>query len=225
MVKVAPPAVREVVAYLLKVLATTAVEALHAVIHLVEGIRDALGLPLAIEHIGNSHFPASVIDSSDPSDDKAVVGLKQTLTESLLPDVTLSTVGTALASGFTLSEIVSLTETLESAGPALAEAWDSEGAGLMPTTKQAVTALVTVSLWALFSSALPGLSGMFAAGVAGVRIGYRQAKARMALHSMELVRFVRPGPIGVVHSASQIKVPSRTFAVDRTERPHLRIAS
>lgn len=223
--KVAPPDVREVVAYLLKVLATAAVDALHSVIQLVEGIRSALGLPWPSEHIGNEHFPPSVFDSADPSDDVALAGLKQTLARSLLPEVTLSTVGTALAAGFTLNEIVSLTETLESAAPVLAEAWQSEGTGFTPT-KQAVTALVTMSLWALLSSALPGLSGMFAAAVAGVRIGYRQAKARMVLHSMELVRFVRPGPLGVVRSASLIKVHSHPSALEgASERPHLRVAS
>ncbi|MBU8809263.1 hypothetical protein KL953_10185 [Mycolicibacterium goodii] len=223
--KVAPPDVREVVAYLLKVLATAAVDALHSVIQLVEGIRSALGLPWPSEHIGNEHFPPSVFDSADPSDDVALAGLKQTLARSLLPEVTLSTVGTALAAGFTLNEIVSLTETLESAAPVLAEAWQSEGTGFTPT-KQAVTALVTMSLWALLSSALPGLSGMFAAAVAGVRIGYRQAKARMVLHSMELVRFVRPGPLGVVRSASLINVHSHPSALEgASERPHLRVAS
>ncbi len=43
--------------------------------------------------------------------------------------------------------------------------------------------LLSVSLWALVTAALPGLSGLVILCAAGVRLGYRQAKAGLALRS------------------------------------------
>ncbi|WP_156750830.1 hypothetical protein [Mycobacterium sp. 852013-50091_SCH5140682] len=84
----------------------------------------------------------------------------------------------------------------------------------------AVTA-VAVSIWALLYSALSGLGGMLSFGALGVRIGYRQSSAGIALHSPELARFARPGPIGVVRTGSLVSVHIRNCAADRTTR-HLR---
>jgi hypothetical protein len=86
----------------------------------------------------------------------------------------------------------------------------------------AVTAVaVSVSIWALVYAALPGLGGMLSFGTIGVRIGYRQSSAGIALCSPSMARFVRPGPIGVVRSGSLVSVHVRTTAADRTTR-HLR---
>ena len=88
-----------------------------------------------------------------------------------------------------------------------AEAVSSDGAAFI---KGAVTALlVSVSLWALFTAALPGLSGLAAISATGVRIGYRQANAGAALRATGLARFAAGGPIGVVRSGSMVAVHVR----------------
>ena len=78
--------------------------------------------------------------------------------------------------------------------------------------KGAATALlISVSLWALFTAALPGMGGLAAIGATGVRIGYRQAKAGTALRTTELARFAAAGPIGVVRSDSLIAIRPRAL--------------
>ena len=62
------------------------------------------------------------------------------------------------------------------------------------------------SLWALAAVALPGLGGLVILTLAGVRIGYRQAKAGFALRIAGIARFARPGPLGVVRSGSLVVV-------------------
>lgn len=94
--------------------------------------------------------------------------------------------------------------------------------------KEAVTALlVSVSLWALITAALPGLGGLAAIGATGVRIGYRQAKAGLALRTTELARFAAGGPIGVVRSDSLIVMrphSMRDLSPEvRDARPELRV--
>ena len=78
--------------------------------------------------------------------------------------------------------------------------------------KGAATALlISVSLWALITAALPGLGGLAAIGATGIRIGYRQAKAGIALRTTDLARFAVAGPIGVVRSDSLIVMRPRTL--------------
>jgi hypothetical protein len=94
--------------------------------------------------------------------------------------------------------------------------------------KEAITALlVSVSLWALITAALPGLGGLAAIGATGVRIGYRQAKAGLALRTTELARFAVGGPIGIVRSDSLIVMRPRAIRDHRPEvrdaRPELRV--
>jgi hypothetical protein len=94
--------------------------------------------------------------------------------------------------------------------------------------KEAVTALlVSVSLWALIAAALPGLGGLAAIGATGVRFGYRQAKAGLALRTTELARFAAGGPIGIVRSDSLIVMSPRSMRdlppEVRDARPELRI--
>ena len=62
------------------------------------------------------------------------------------------------------------------------------------------------SLWALAAVALPGFGGLVILTLAGVRIGYRQAKAGFALRIAGIARFARPGPLGVVRSGSLVVV-------------------
>jgi hypothetical protein len=69
------------------------------------------------------------------------------------------------------------------------------------------------SLWALAAVALPGIGGLVILTLAGVRIGYRQAKAGFALRAAGFARFARPGPLGVVRSGSLVVVRPRGLHV------------
>ncbi len=66
-----------------------------------------------------------------------------------------------------------------------------------------------LSLAALAAAALPGLGGLLILTAAGVRIGYRQAKANFVLRASNFARFTRQGPIGIVRSGSLIAVRPR----------------
>ena len=69
------------------------------------------------------------------------------------------------------------------------------------------------SLWALAAVALPGIGGLLFLTLAGVRIGYRQAKAGFALRAAGIAHFARPGPLGVVRSGSLVVVRPRRLHV------------
>jgi hypothetical protein len=69
------------------------------------------------------------------------------------------------------------------------------------------------SLWALAAVALPGIGGLVILTLAGVRIGYRQAKAGFALRAAGIARFAGPGPLGVVRSGSLVVVRPRGLHV------------
>src|SRR5258705_503925 len=71
------------------------------------------------------------------------------------------------------------------------------------------------SLWALAAIALPGFGGLVILTLAGVRIGYRQAKAGFVLRTAGIARFARPGPLGVVRSGSLVVVRPRGLRVVR----------
>jgi hypothetical protein len=71
------------------------------------------------------------------------------------------------------------------------------------------------ALAALLAAALPGLGGLFIVTGAGARLGYRQAKAELALRTAGVNRFARSGPIGVVRSGSMVYVRPRTLHVVR----------
>ena len=58
--------------------------------------------------------------------------------------------------------------------------------------------LLPVSLWALAAGALPGASGLVILFATGARLGYRQAKAGVALRTTGIAFFARPGPLGIV---------------------------
>ncbi len=59
-------------------------------------------------------------------------------------------------------------------------------------------ATTLISLWALAAGALPGAGGLVIATLAGVRVGYRQAKAGFALRTTGIAHFTRPGPLAIV---------------------------
>jgi hypothetical protein len=64
--------------------------------------------------------------------------------------------------------------------------------------------IVAVSLSAMFAAALPGLIGLAIPVVAGMGIGYRQAKAGRALHTSGIAHLAPSAPIGVVRSGTLI---------------------
>lgn len=69
--------------------------------------------------------------------------------------------------------------------------------------EHAVSAVLrSPSLSALAALALPGLLGLFVIGGAGIRFGYRQAKAALALPTSKLARFAAPAPLRLVRSRS-----------------------
>jgi hypothetical protein len=85
--------------------------------------------------------------------------------------------------------------------------------------------LAPASLSALAALALPGVGGLLIVCAAGVRVGYRQAKAAFAVRSTGIACFARQGPIGVVRSGSLIALHSRSSGDRRSRslrlvRPH-----
>ena len=74
---------------------------------------------------------------------------------------------------------------------------------------------VAVSVAALAAVALPGVGGLVILTLAGVRIGYRQAKAGFVLQTAGIARFAGPGPLGVVRSGSLVVVRPRGLRVVR----------
>jgi hypothetical protein len=71
------------------------------------------------------------------------------------------------------------------------------------------------ALAALLLAALPGLGGLMFLTGAGTRLGYRQAKAGIALQTAGIARFARSGPLGVVRSGSFVYVRPRASRVVR----------
>ncbi|CAA0106096.1 Uncharacterised protein [Mycolicibacterium vanbaalenii] len=72
--------------------------------------------------------------------------------------------------------------------------------------------LVPLSLWALATGALPGLAGLIIVFGAGIRVGYRNAKAGFAMRVSGIARFAGSGPLGVVRSGSFIALHNRAAA-------------
>lgn len=75
--------------------------------------------------------------------------------------------------------------------------------------------LVPASLSALAAVALPGVGGLLIICAAGMRFGYRQAKAGWALQITGIARFAGPGPLGVVRSGSLVALRPRALRVVR----------
>lgn len=77
--------------------------------------------------------------------------------------------------------------------------------------------LVPASLTALAAIALPGVGALLVVAAAGVRVGYRQAKAGLALRASGIARFAGSGPLGVVRSGSIVALRQRARG-PRTKR-------
>jgi hypothetical protein len=96
-------------------------------------------------------------------------------------------------------------------------------AGAGPTTMLSLlehtvrAVLAPASLSALAAIALPGLGGLLIICAAGMRVGYRQARAAFAVRSTGIARFARQGPIGIVRSGSMVALHPRS-AADRRSR-------
>ena len=73
--------------------------------------------------------------------------------------------------------------------------------------------LVPASLSALAAVALPGVGGLLITCAAGMRFGYRQAKAGWAAQITGIARFAGPGPLGVVRSGSLVALRPRPLRV------------
>jgi len=73
--------------------------------------------------------------------------------------------------------------------------------------------LVPASLSALAAVALPGVGGLLIVCAAGVRLGYRQAKAGLAVQATAIARFAGSGVQGVAGSGSVVALRPRTAHV------------
>ncbi len=80
--------------------------------------------------------------------------------------------------------------------------------------------LVPASLTALAAIAVPGLGGLLIVCAAGIRVGYRQAKAGLALRVSGIARFAGPGPMGVVRSGSLITLHHPRTKLDKPRATH-----
>ena len=79
--------------------------------------------------------------------------------------------------------------------------------------------LAHASLSALAALALPGVGGLLIVCAAGMRVGYRQAKAALAVRTTGISRFAHQGPLGVVRSGSLVALHSRHPRGLRVARP------
>ena len=79
--------------------------------------------------------------------------------------------------------------------------------------------LAPASLTALAAFALPGIAGLLIICGAGMRLGYRQAKAALAVRTSAISRFARQGPLGVVRSGSLVALHTRHPRALRVVRP------
>jgi hypothetical protein len=75
--------------------------------------------------------------------------------------------------------------------------------------------LLSASGSALAAVRCQASAGLVILTAAGVRIGYRQAKAGFAVRTAGIARFAPPGSLGVVRSGSLVVVRPRTLRVAR----------
>ncbi|WP_457145155.1 hypothetical protein [Mycobacterium sp. URHB0021] len=109
--------------------------------------------------------------------------------------------------------------SLSGLAPAAPEAVSSSTA--LTFLEHAVRAVVVpASLSALAALALPGVGALLIVCAAGVRFGYRQAKAGLALRVAGIARFAGAGPLGVVRSGSLIALRPRGPHAVQSEVPH-----
>ena len=130
----------------------------------------------------------------------------------------------------TLLDVTTPTSSAGATGSGIELTPTDDGASTLSIVKRIIGAVVaTVSLTTLAAMALPGLVGLLGTCAAGIRIGYRQAKAGSDLPATAIARFVGTGPVGVVRSGSQISfrprvararaLTARASRADRTVPP------
>ncbi len=103
-----------------------------------------------------------------------------------------------------------LSEELSISGAAPLATHGITPAGVLPVLDHAVRAiLVPASQLALAALALPGVGGLLIVCAAGIRIGYRQAKAALMVRASGIARFAGSGPLGVVRSGTLIALRPR----------------
>jgi hypothetical protein len=131
----------------------------------------------------------------------------------LLGDVVApATLGGIAAAG--LSTDLSLSGT---APLAVGGAGPADALSFLENTVKAM--LAPASLTALAAFALPGVAGLLIICAAGMRLGYRQAKAALAVRTSTISRFARQGPLGVVRSGSFVALHTRRARPSRVVRP------
>lgn len=81
--------------------------------------------------------------------------------------------------------------------------------------------VIAASLSALIAAALPGIFAFLIPTAAGVGVGYRQAKAGIALRGPGLARFAGSGPVGIVRTGSMITLRSSALRTARPARPEV----
>jgi hypothetical protein len=133
----------------------------------------------------------------------------------LLGDVTApAKLGGIATAGLSADLSVSGTTPLAAEG-----ARPMDALSLLEHTVRAV--LAPASLSALAAFALPGVGGLLIICAAGMRVGYRQAKAALAVRTTGISRFARQGPLGVVCSGSLVALHPRHPRALRVVRPEV----
>jgi hypothetical protein len=99
----------------------------------------------------------------------------------------------------------------------------ADGNDTLSTVERVIGAFVaSASITALAAIALPGIGGLLATCAAGIRIGYRNAKAGASLPAV-ITRFAGSGPLGVVRSGAQVQLHRRTERPQKQRPRALRV--
>ena len=75
--------------------------------------------------------------------------------------------------------------------------------------------LAPFSMLALAALASPGVAGLLLLSLAGMFVGYRQARAASMLRAVGIARFVKAGPLGVVRSGGLVALHARSSTARR----------
>jgi hypothetical protein len=82
--------------------------------------------------------------------------------------------------------------------------------------------LAPFSVLALAALASPGVVGLLLLSVAGMFVGYRQARAASMLRAVGIARFVKAGPLGVVRSGGLVALHARPSPTARPQSTRTR---
>jgi hypothetical protein len=140
----------------------------------------------------------------------ALPGLTSPVTEGVAGVPNSSTVGVALPGSI---DPAGLTQTSSLTGEVPLADTSVFPASLKRFFEHAVSAVLrSPSLSVLAALALPGFLGLLIITGAGMRFGYRQAKAALALPASRLARFAAPAPLRLVRSrATKLSRPASRF--------------